>query len=79
MAWRSTLCAEWMVVAVEQNKLKSEQKLTAAFNMFDKNGDRLISLEEIKDIIGDMTGKGGGVSESQIKRLMKDVDSSRRG
>lgn len=31
--------------------------------MFDKNGDSIISLEEIKDVIGDMADKGGNDSE----------------
>ena len=41
--------AEWLVATVDKEKLLTEEKLKAAFNLFDTDGGGTISIEEVKN------------------------------
>jgi len=43
--------SEWMMTAVDRSKLVENDKLEAAFKMFDKDGSKTVSLEEIKGML----------------------------
>jgi calcium-dependent protein kinase len=44
--------SEFVVAAMNDKQLTSNDKLQAAFNMFDKDGSGVISSDEIKDVLG---------------------------
>jgi calcium-dependent protein kinase len=44
--------SEFVVAAMNEKQLTSNDKLQAAFNMFDKDGSGVISSDEIKDVLG---------------------------
>lgn len=43
---------EWLAASIDKKSLLSEEKLQAAFKMFDKDGSGTISALEIKGVIG---------------------------
>jgi calcium-dependent protein kinase len=43
--------SEWLMTAVTKEKLLSQDKLEKAFLMMDKNGDKLISFDEVKSML----------------------------
>jgi len=43
--------SEFVVAAMNENQLTSNEKLQAAFKMFDKDGSGIISPDEIKDVL----------------------------
>mmetsp|Transcript_40336 Transcript_40336/g.38808 ORF Transcript_40336/g.38808 Transcript_40336/m.38808 type:complete len:104 (+) Transcript_40336:1277-1588(+) len=67
--------SEWIMTAVDRSKLMSNNKLEAAFNMFDKDGSKTISYDEIKGLLD----VAKVIEEDSVKRAMKTVDSQRRG
>lgn len=44
--------SEWIIATVNKKKLLSDDKLQAAFDMFDKDGSGAISPDEIKEVLG---------------------------
>ncbi len=44
--------SEFVVAAMNEKQLTTNDKLQAAFKMFDKDGSGLISADEIKEVIG---------------------------
>ena len=40
--------SEWVVATIDKKKLLSEEKLKAAFSLFDKDGGGTISAHEVK-------------------------------
>ena len=66
---------EWIVTAMDRNKLVSSEKLQAAFKMFDKDGSNTISYEEIMALLS----AAESIDEDGVKRAMRSVDSHRRG
>ena len=54
----------------EPLNLCSEQ-FRKAFNTFDKDGNRLITVKEFKKA---MAGLGKKLSEKKVKKIMKEVD-----
>jgi calcium-dependent protein kinase len=67
--------SEWIMTAVDRSKLLSTEKLEIAFKMFDKDGSKTISLDEIKSMLETMKI----VDEDSVRRAMKSVDSTKRG
>ena len=67
--------SEWMMTAVDRSKLVSNDKLEAAFKMFDKDHSNTISMEEIKG----MLDVAKNLDEESVRRAIKSVDSSKRG
>lgn len=44
--------SEFVVAAMNEKQLTSNDKLQAAFKMFDKDGSGVISADEIKEVLG---------------------------
>lgn len=44
--------SEWVVATIDKNKLLSDEKMRAAFSLFDKDGGGTISPGEIKEVLG---------------------------
>jgi len=42
--------SEFLMVAMNTDQLLTDERLEAAFKMFDKEGDNLVSVEEIKSM-----------------------------
>lgn len=50
---------EWCTATMDKRKMLSKERLKAAFNIFDANGDGHISFEEVKQLLG-----RGGVDDN---------------
>ena len=44
---------EFVKAAIDKKKLLTEEKMKAAFSLFDRNGDGDIEAKELKEVIGD--------------------------
>lgn len=67
--------SEWVMTACDRTKLMSNDKLEAAFKLFDKDGSSTVSLEEIRGLLDCLKI----LDEDMVKRAMKEVDIHRRG
>lgn len=61
---------EFLMVSMNQEQLLSNDRLEAAFKMFDKNGDNEVSVDEIKSMLESVKT----VDEKMILRAMNEVD-----
>ena len=61
---------EFVMATMNQMKLISNDKLEAAFRMFDKDNSGTISPDEIKDVLG----FSSDVSQDQLDDIIKEVD-----
>ena len=43
--------SEFVVAAMQQRQLTSQEKLQAAFRKFDKDGSGIITADEIRDVL----------------------------
>ena len=43
---------EWVVATINKKKLLSNEKLEAAFRLFDQDGSGTISADEVRDVLG---------------------------
>ncbi len=62
--------SEWIMTAVDREKLLASDKLEGAFKMFDKDGSMTISYEEIKGLLD----AARVIEEDAVKKAMKSVD-----
>jgi calcium-dependent protein kinase len=53
---------EWCTATMDKRKMLSKERLKAAFNIFDQNGNGSISFEEVKALIGH-----GEIGDDQFK------------
>ena len=58
------------MVAMNREQLLTNERLEAAFKMFDKNGDNEVTVEEIKSMFANIKS----VDEKMIMRAMNEVD-----
>jgi len=68
---------EFVVAATNQNALTSQEKLQAAFRMFDKDGSGRISPEEIREVL--CFGDQGAISVEAVDAIIKQVDENGDG
>lgn len=68
---------EFVVAATSQQSLTSEEKLRAAFNMFDKDGSGIISAEEIREVL--CFGGANSLSAEAVDAIIKQVDENGDG
>eukprot|EP00347_Sterkiella_histriomuscorum_P012801 403367176 len=61
---------EFLMVAMNQEQMLTNDRLEAAFKMFDKNGDNEVSVDEIKTMFEHIKS----VDEKMIVRAMNEVD-----
>lgn len=67
--------SEFVVAAMNEKQLTSNDKLQAAFNMFDKDGSGVISADEIREVLG----FGGSLDNKAIDLIIKQVDENGDG
>lgn len=59
--------SEFVVAAMNEKQLTTNEKLTAAFKMFDKDGSGVISADEIREVLG----FGGNLDNKAIENIIK--------
>ena len=59
--------SEFVVAAMNEKQLTTNEKLTAAFKMFDKDGSGVISADEIREVLG----FGGNIDNKAIENIIK--------
>lgn len=63
---------EFVVASINEKQLLSNEKLQAAFRMFDKDNSGTISSEEIKQVLG----YGRALNEEQVDQIIREVDEN---
>lgn len=67
--------SEFVVAAMNEKQLLTDEKLLSAFKMFDKDGSGFISAAEIKEILS----FGKTLSEEAVNDIVKQVDANGDG
>jgi calcium-dependent protein kinase len=67
--------SEFVIASINEKQLLTNEKLQAAFRMFDKDGSGLISAAEIKEVLG----FGKTLSEEAVNEIIKQVDENGDG
>jgi len=65
---------EFVKAAIDKKKLLTEEKLKAAFGLFDRNGDGDIEAKELKEVIGDDYNNEDNIWDQMIKEV--DLDGN---
>ena len=68
---------EFVVAATNQTALTSQEKLHAAFRMFDKDGSGIISADEIREVL--CFGGANALSAEAVDAIIKQVDENGDG
>lgn len=68
---------EFVVAATSQQSLTSQEKLHAAFRMFDKDGSGIISAEEIREVL--CFGGSNSLTTEAVDAIIKQVDENGDG
>merc|ERR1712083_979079 len=69
--------SEFVVAAMNESQLTTNDKLQAAFKMFDKDGSGIISPDEIKEVLS--FGGTNQLSKGTIDAIVKQVDENGDG
>ena len=64
-----------MVATINKKKLLTNEKLEAAFNLFDKDGSGSISATEVKDVLG----IGKNIGDEVWNDIIREVDGDGDG
>eukprot|EP00347_Sterkiella_histriomuscorum_P020848 403336235 len=67
--------SEWVVATMDKRKLLTNEKLEAAFNLFDRDGGGSISAAEIKEVLG----VGKNIDEKIWNEIIMEVDANGDG
>jgi len=67
--------SEFVIASMNEKQLLTNEKLQAAFKMFDKDGSGMISASEIKEVLG----FGKTMSEEAVNEVIKQVDENGDG
>ena len=59
--------SEFVIASMNEKELLTNEKLQAAFKMFDKDGSGLISADEIKEVLG----FGKALSNEAVDEIIK--------
>lgn len=65
---------EFVVAALNREKLLSKNKIEQAFRVFDRDGDGFIEKEELEQVMG-----GVNIDEQTWKELLQECDSNGDG
>lgn len=68
---------EFVVAATNQSSITTQEKLQAAFRMFDKDGEGTISAEEISQVLN--FGGSNSLSTEAVDAIIKQVDENGDG
>ena len=69
--------SEFVVAALNENQLTTNEKLQAAFKMFDKDGSGMISPDEIKEVLS--FGGTNQLNKATLDAIVKQVDDNGDG
>ena len=69
--------SEFVVAAMQQSQVTSQDKLQAAFRMFDKDGSGIISADEIREVL--QFGGSNSMSAEAVDAVIKQVDANGDG
>jgi len=69
--------SEFVVAATNQSNLTSQEKLHAAFRMFDKDGSGIISADEIREVL--CFGGSNAMTAEAVDAIIKQVDENGDG
>jgi len=64
--------SEFLMATMNETQLLSQEKLKAAFKMFDKDGSGTISKDEIKEAMGQL-------DEKLVEEIIREVDEDGNG
>lgn len=67
--------SEFVTATVNRGQLLQEEKLRAAFSMYDKDNSGMISTDEIKEVLG----VGKSITEDVWAQIVKEVDENGDG
>ena len=67
--------SEWVIATINKKKLLSNEKLEAAFNLFDKDNSGTISALEVKEVLG----VGKNIDERIWNDIIMEVDANGDG
>lgn len=67
--------SEFVIASINEKTLLTNEKLQAAFRMFDKDNSGTISADEIKVVLS----QSKGLSESAVQEIIKQVDENGDG
>ena len=67
--------SEFVVATINKRKLLSDEKLVAAFNLFDKDNSGSISANEVKEVLG----VGKNIDEKIWNEIIFEVDANGDG
>ena len=68
---------EFVKAAIDKKKLLTDEKLKAAFSLFDRNGDGDIEAKELKEVIGD--GDEDNIEDNVWLKMIEEVDLDGNG
>ena len=61
--------SEFVVAAMAENQLTTNEKMQAAFKMFDKDGSGIISGDEIREVLS--FGGTNAISKEAVESIIK--------
>jgi len=67
--------SEFVIASMNEKQLLTNEKLEAAFKMFDKDGSGMISTEEIKQVLS----FGKNLDDQAVTEIIKQVDENGDG
>jgi calcium-dependent protein kinase len=67
--------SEFVVAAMNEKNLVTNERLAAAFKMFDKDGSGIISSDEIREVLG----FGNDLTNEAVDKIIKEVDENGDG
>ena len=67
--------SEWVVASINKKKLLTNEKLEAAFNLFDKDSSGSISAAEVKEVLG----IGKNIGDQVWNDIINEVDADGDG
>eukprot|EP00352_Strombidinopsis_acuminata_P004002 CAMPEP_0176397868 /NCGR_PEP_ID=MMETSP0126-20121128/45466_1 /TAXON_ID=141414 ORGANISM="Strombidinopsis acuminatum, Strain SPMC142" /NCGR_SAMPLE_ID=MMETSP0126 /ASSEMBLY_ACC=CAM_ASM_000229 /LENGTH=408 /DNA_ID=CAMNT_0017772431 /DNA_START=230 /DNA_END=1456 /DNA_ORIENTATION=- len=67
--------SEFVVAAMNEKTLVTNERLAAAFKMFDKDGSGIITSDEIKEVLG----FGNDLTSEAVDKIVKQVDENGDG
>ena len=69
--------SEFIVAAMQRRQLNSQDKLQAAFHIFDRDGSGIISEDDIRSVL--QFSESDQQSSEALKALLKQVDENNEG
>ena len=66
---------EFVMATMSAKNMMTNEKLSQAFKLFDKDGNGSIDASEIKEVLG----KNGGLTNEQIEQIIRDADEDGDG